>query len=191
MKSKLGQSVVPSSMLLRSVAAAVAFVVVNGCSDATGPGTIASITTPTSSIALQKTPQSDVLNTTLTLTNTSPYALAWSSCGVSLEKAGLPALPPGKSDWTSVWSRACFILEAAASITDPSIPINLEAVLQPGQSVSIGIVAPVGQAPYQQFDGQPGAYRFYVPLAMRVLGTYHAVSHDLSVSETFTLLPAP
>ena len=161
-----------------------------GCSDATGPENVVSITTPSPTITLQTTPQGPVLNTVVTVKNTSAYPLAWSSCGVTLEKAGMPALPPGKSGWEGVWTRACYILEAAAAFS-PQIPTTLplypEAVLQPGASTSIEIVAPVGQPPYQAFDGRPGQYRFYVPLSLGVLGVYRTVPHEMSVSAPFIL----
>lgn len=186
MDQKPCQSRAWSSSLLPVFVASLA-IVAAGCSDATAPARVALITTPTSSIALQQTPQYQVLNTSVTVTNTSAYPLAWSSCAVSLEKAGLPALPPGKSDWTSVWNRLCYILDVAAAISNPTVPP--ESLLAPGQSATISIVAPVGQQPYPEFDGQPGAYRFYVPLSIVVLGTYHQVPHDASVSQPFTLLP--
>ena len=180
------------SVLSRVATAAILAAIFAGCSDTTGPETVAAITTPSSTIALQATPQGPVLNTVVTVTNTSAYAMAWSSCGVTLEKAGLPALPPGKSDWQSVWTRACYILLAGAAVSGvaPSIPDFPSAILKPGETVTIQIVAPTGQQPYPTFDGQPGQYRFHVPLSISVLGTFHSVPHDLSVSEPFTLLPA-
>jgi hypothetical protein len=166
---------------------------VAGCSDATGPETAVSITTPSPTIVLQATPQGPVLNTLLTVKNTSAYPLAWTTCGVTLEKEGMPALPPGKSGWEGVWSRACYILEVATAFSSqgPStLPAYPDAVLQPGQSTEIQIVAPVGQPPYQSFDGQPGQYRFFVPLSLEVLGVYRTVPHEMSVSAAFSLQPA-
>ena len=180
------------SVVCRVAAAAVVAAIFAGCSDTTGPEMVAAITTPSPSIALQATPQGPVLNTVVTVTNTSAYAMAWSSCGVTLEKAGLPALPPGKSDWQSVWTRACYLLEAGAVLSGVATPIPdyPSAILKPGETVTIQIVAPAGQQPYPNFDGQPGQYRFHVPLSISVLGTFHSVPHDRSVSEPFALLPA-
>lgn len=173
---------VVSSLLMAILAA--------GCSDATGPENVVSITTPSPTIALQTTPQGQVLNTIVTVTNTSAYPLAWSTCDVTLEKAGMPALPPGKPGWEGVWARGCYILEAATALSQQiptSLPLYPEAVLQPGESTMIEIVAPVGQPPYQAFDGHAGQYRFYVPLSLEVLGVYRPVPHEMSVSAPFTL----
>ena len=51
----------------------------------------------------------------------------------------------------------------------------------------------VGQPPYSTFDfkGEPGAYRFHFLLSTEILGTYYPVPYELSVSDSFTLLPAP
>src|SRR3954466_1936711 len=132
------------------ISAVLIAAVASGCSDATGPENVVSITTPSPTITLQTTPQGPVLNTVVTVKNTSAYPLAWSSCGVTLEKAGMPVLPPGKSGWEGVWTRACYILEAAAAFspqTPTPLPLYPDALLQPGESTSIEIVAPVGQPP--------------------------------------------
>jgi hypothetical protein len=180
------------SVVCRVAIAALVVAVFVGCSDTTGPEKVAAITTPSSTIALQATPQGPVLNTLVTVTNTSAYAMGWSSCGVTLEKAGLPALPPGKSEWQSVWARACYLLQSGAALSGVATPIPdyPSAILKPGETVTIQIVAPTGQQPYPTFDGQPGQYRFHVPLSISVFGTFHSVPHDLSVSEPFTLQPA-
>jgi hypothetical protein len=102
----------------------------------------------------------------------------------------MPVLPPGKSGWEGVWSRACYILEAATAFspqTATTFPLYPDALLQPGESTSIEIVAPVGQPPYQAFNGQPGQYRFYVPLSLGVLGVFRTVPHEMSVSAPFIL----
>jgi hypothetical protein len=105
----------------------------------------------------------------------------------------MPALPPGKQDWTMVWARICYLLDALAGQVAPgaSTLIGYETILKPGESATIPISAVVGQQPYPNFTGEPGAYRFYIPLQMIVLGASRDLSPEESVSIPFTLLPSP
>jgi hypothetical protein len=160
------------------------------CSDSTGPVSPVRIVPQASSVMLQATPQGQALNATFILTNTSSFQVAWGTCGVTLEKAGLPALPPGKTEWQMVWARVCYLLDALASqsrAASSAIPWDY-MVLKPGESATISISAIVGQPPNTNFTGEPGLYRIRVPLSMNVLGFDRAVPADQSVSEPFTLV---
>lgn len=176
------------------MAVAATFVVGTACSDSTGPvEQVVRIEPAAPTISLQATPQGTTLNTSVTLTNASSRSLRWSACGVGLEKAGLPALPPGKRAWEPVWARICYLLAvnpAALSTTTAGDPIYLGAVLKPGESVTIPIVAIVGQSPYPNFTGEAGLYRFRLTLSTEFMGTYYPLPDESSVSESFTLLPA-
>ena len=182
-------SVLPRLALLR-----IGFAVLGAtaCSDATGPIRPAQIVPASSSIALQATPQGQVLNTSVTITNTSSHAIAYSMCGVSLEKKGLPALPPGHSGWELVWSQICAVMDIASEASTLPVPDPLigQIILKPGASATIPIYAVAGQQPYPQFRGEPGLYRVRVPLAVELLGKFYPTESDQSVSEPFELLPS-
>ena len=188
MNQKICQSPLVTRLSFRTTCIAFAGWIVAGCADSTGPTALARIATPAATIALQATPQFLVLNTTLTVTNTSGFPMAFSACGVSLEKLGLPELPPGKSEWTTVWSQICALIDIAGDATGP-LPQGSDAILQPGETATLSIYAPVGQQPFPQFDAGPGPYRFHVPLSIVVLGSYRAVAPESSVSNPFTLAP--
>ena len=166
-----------------AVAAGAAFV--SGCSDSTGPQGAVRIVPAAPTATMQTTPQGRVLNTSVTITNNSPYVVAYSSCGVSLEMLGMPALPPGKREWTSVWARVCALLAVNESFSIDLAP----ETLQPGESVTIPIYAVAGDS-FSSFSGQPGQYRFHVALAMKIFGSYHNATPEQSVSEPFELNPA-
>jgi len=103
-------------------------------------------------------------------------------------------LPPGKREWEPVWSRICYLLAvnpAALSTTTIGDPFFYGAVLKPGESVTIPVVAIVGQSPYPNFMGEAGLYRFRLTLATEFMGTYYSLPYESSVSDSFTLLPAP
>jgi hypothetical protein len=177
----LSRTAIAGSMLLAAA-----------CTDSTGPADRVRIVPVTPTVTLQTTPQGQVLSTSVTLTNNSAYRVAWSYCGVSLEKAGMPALPPGKSDWQTVWRRICYLLDAAASqsgTASPAIPFDAQ-ILQPGESVTVPVSAIVGQPPYPNFTGETGQYRVRIPLSIQLLGTYRDIAPERSVSDPFTLLPA-
>ena len=167
---------------------AAALFLVAGCTDSTAPVAIARIEPATSTVILQSSPQGQVLTTSVIVTNTTPFDVSYSSCGVSMEKAGLPALPPGKSEWQTVWVRYCALLEASSSFTSA---VLLAEVLRPGASITIPIVAVAGQLPSPDFKGEPGEYRFHVPMSLKVFGSYRPAPYEVSVSGSFTLLPAP
>jgi len=167
------------------------------CTDSTGPTVVLTIVPAAPTIALQTTPQGQALNTSVTLTNTSAHPISWSSCGMTLEKAGLPALPPANGSWDTVWQSICLLLDdspVAETTTSSSFGTSLGGpILRPGESVIVPVFVPVGQVPYSNFtfNGEPGAYRFRFFLSEQILGTYYPVPHALSVSDSFTLLPAP
>jgi hypothetical protein len=142
-------------------------------------------------VALQSPQQGLTLNTSVTLTNATGHPVAYYSCGISLEKQGMPALPPGKSGWETVWSRICYVLELGPATLSSLFPDYVGEVLQPGQSVTIPIIAAVGQLPYPSFTGEPGTYRFHVSLFSQILGRYYPAPYESSVSDSFMLLPAP
>ena len=199
MESRLGQREMKERGApgFARMALAATLVVGAACSDSTGPGFGVTIVPASPSVALQTTPQGQALITSVTLTNTSAHLIAWSSCGMTLEKAGLPELPPGKGSWDTVWQEICFLLDdspVAEAATPTSFGASLGGpILRPGESVTVSVSAPVGQPPYSSFNfkGEPGQYRFHFPLSAQILGTYYPVAHDLSVSDSFILLPAP
>lgn len=195
MKSRPGQNKLLESTARGVARMAIAAVTMMGlaCADSTGPVTFVQVVPAAPTVTLQKTQEGQVLNTSVTVTNTSSFTVVYSSCGVSLEKAPMPALPPGKSEWTHVWSMICALMDAAASqssAASTSIGVG-ESVLKPGESVTIPVWAVVGQAPFPNFTGEPGSYRFHVPVSIRVLGIYPPASTENVVSEPFTLLQAP
>jgi len=193
MKPRPGQKEVgekAAAGFLRAAIAAILVVAVS-CTDSTGPARGIAITPAAPTVALQANPQGQVLMTTsVTLKNTSAQPIAWSSCGMSLEKAGLPALPPGKRSWDTVWQSICAALDNGPAIeaTTSSSSWPGGSILLPGESVTVPVVILVGQPP--NFNGEQGAYRFYFSIFTEILGTYYPVPHDLSVSDSFTLLPA-
>lgn len=197
MKSRPGQKEMGEQAATRFARAAIAALVVVAvsCTDSTGPARRIGITPTAPTVALQTTPQGQALITSVTLTNTSAHPIAWSSCGISLEKMGMPALPPG-TGWETVWQSICLLLDdspAADATTSNSFGISLGGpILKPGQSVDVPVSIPIGQPPYStyNFKGEPGAYRFHFALSTQILGTYYAVPYDLSVSDFFTLVPA-
>lgn len=199
MKSRPGQKEVGERAvtILARAAIAVVLVVAASCTDSTGPARRIAITPAASTVALQVTPQGQALTTSVVLTNTSDRPIAWSSCGMSLEKAPLPALPPGTGSYETVWQSICFLLDdspATDATTSTSFGASLGGpILGPGESVAVPVSIPVGQPPYStyNFKGDPGAYRFHFALSTEILGTYYPVPHDLSVSDFFTLLPVP
>lgn len=184
------------TILARAAITAVLVVAVS-CTDSTGPARRIAITPTAPTVALQATPQGQALITSVTLTNTSAHPVAWSSCGMSLERAPLPALPPGTGSYETVWQSICLLLDDGPvpdATTSTSFGISLGGpILKPGQSVDVPVSIAVGQPPYStyNFKGDPGAYRFHFALSTEILGTYYPVPHDLSVSDSFTLLPAP
>jgi len=197
MKSRPGQKemgVQRATGFARAVIAAVLLVAAS-CTDSTGPARRIAITPAAPTVALQATPQGQALITSVTLKNTSAHPIAWSSCGMSLEKMGMPALPPG-TGWETVWQSICFLLDnspATDATTSTSFGASLGGpILRPGESVDVPVSIPVGQPPYStyNFKGEPGAYRFHFSLSTEILGTYYPVQHDLSVSDFFTLIPA-
>jgi hypothetical protein len=107
------------------VAIAAALFLVAGCTDSTAPVAIARIEPATSTVILQHTPQGQVLTTSVIVTNTTPFDVSYLSCGVSMEKAGLPALPPGKSEWQTVWVRYCALLDASSSFTSAVLRVEV------------------------------------------------------------------
>jgi hypothetical protein len=197
MKSRPGQKEAGERAVTglgRAVIAAV-FIVAVSCTDSTGPARGIAITPTAPTVALQATPQGQALITSVTLKNTSAHRIAWSYCGMSLEKIGMPALPPG-TGWETVWQSICFDLDNSPA-PDATISYAFGTslggpILKPGQSVDVPVSIPVGQPPYSiyNFEGKPGAYRFHFSLSTEILGTYYPVQHDLSVSDSFTLLPA-
>jgi hypothetical protein len=197
MKSRPGQKevgVLAATGFARAAIAAILVVAVS-CTDSTGPAHRIGITPTAPTVALQTTPQGQALITSVTLTNTSTHPVAWSSCGISLEKMGMPALPPG-TGWETVWQSICLLLDDSPAVdatTSTSFGASLGGpILKPGQSVDVAVSIPVGQPPYStyNFKGEPGAYRFHFALSTQILGTYYAVPYDLSVSDFFTLVPA-
>ncbi|HEX9220262.1 MAG TPA: hypothetical protein VF858_07230 [Gemmatimonadaceae bacterium] len=196
MKCKPGQKNVGQRVVIDLARTTIisALLIGTACTDSTGPFQPVRIVPAAPNVALQTTPQGKVLSTSFTLTNNSAYPVIWSTCSVTLEKAGMPALPPGKSDWETVWARICYLLDAVANqsaSTASAISGFDDAILQPGKSVPIPISALVGQHPYENFTGEPGRYRVRVPMYIRVLGFYRVIPADQSVSEPFTLLPSP
>jgi hypothetical protein len=198
MKSRPGQKEVGERAATGFARATIAvmLVVAVSCTDSTGPARGIAITPGAPTVALQVTPQGQALITSVTLTNTSAYPVAWSSCGMTLEKAALPALPPGTGSPETVWESFCFVL-AESPVADPTTSTSFGAslggpILRPGESVDVPVSIPVGQPPYSSFNfmGEPGAYRFHFLLSTQILGTFYPVPHDLSVSDFFTLLPA-
>jgi hypothetical protein len=198
MKSRPGQKEVgeQATTAFARAAIAVVLVVAVACTDSTGPARRIAITPTAPTVALQATPQGQALITSVTLTNTSSHPVAWSSCGMSLERAPLPALPPGTGSSETVWESICFLLDNSPA-PDATISTSFGAslggpILKPGESVDVPVSIPVGQPPYStyNFKGDPGAYRFHFALSTEILGTYYPVPHDLSVSDFFTLLPA-
>jgi hypothetical protein len=164
------------------------------CTDSTGPAVRVSIVPAAPTVALQSTPQGQALKTSVTVTNSSRYPVAYTSCGITLEKAGMPQLPPGTSGWEPVWHSICYVIDihlVAVSATSPSVGAEfVGTVLQPGESVTLSVVAIVGQPPFPDFTGEPGLYRFYVPLSAHILVAYRPIPYELSVSDSFALLPA-
>jgi len=161
------------------------------CSESTAPMRAAQIVPASATVALQATPQGNILNTSVTITNTSSRAVAYSFCGASLEKKGLPALPPGTSEWKFVWSQLCAVLEISGEATMPTVsPAFDQIILQPGASATIPIYAVAGQQPYPEFTGEPGLYRVRVPLAVELLGRFFPAEPDQSVSDPFEVIPA-
>jgi len=199
MKSRHGQKEVRERAAAGFARVTIAAILVVGvsCTDSTGPARRVTIVPAAPTVALQTTPQGQALNTSVTLTNTTAHPIAWSSCGMTLEKAGLPELPPGKGSWDTVWQSICLMLDnipAADATTSSSFsPLFPSPILRPGESVTVPVVVSVGQPPYSTFDfkGEPGAYRFHFLLSTEILGTYYPVPYELSVSDSFTLLPAP
>lgn len=169
-------------------------VIISGtaCSDTTGPTQFVRILPASPSVAMQPSAYGPVLNTSVTLTNTSSHPVGYSACGVSLEKAGLPELPPGKSDWTLVWSQICYLLDATGQLSTGAVsnPVLSPIILQPGASVTIPISAIAGQQPYPSFTGEAGLYRFRVPLSVQIFGKSYPLSSAQSVSEPFAVIPA-
>lgn len=104
----------------------------------------------------------------------------------------MPALPPGKTEWTHVWSQTCYLLQVAAGQSSAAAAdlILRQNVLKPGESVTIPVSAVVGQMPFPDFRGDPGTYRFHIPLSVHLLRIYEPASTENSVSEPFTVLPA-
>lgn len=188
---KVGKTVVSGFARVAILATVVAGA---ACTDSTGPVVRVSIVPAAPTIALQSTPQGQALKTSVTVTNSSRYPVAYTSCGITLEKAGMPQLPPGKSDWEPVWHSICYVLEinsAAGSATSPQAgPEFVGTVLQPGESVTLLVLAFVGQPVFPDFTGEPGLYRFHVPLSAHVIGAYRPLPYELSVSDSFALLPA-
>ena len=170
---------------LQVFAVAAEVVLSIGCSDTTAPTGAVRIVPAAPTATMQTTPQGRALSTSVTITNNSPYVVAYSSCGITLEMEGMPALPPGKREWTRVWGRVCALLAVSESFSIDLAP----ETLQPGESVTIPIYAVVGD-PFSSFSGQPGLYRFHVALAIKILGTYHNATPEQSVSEPFELNPA-
>jgi hypothetical protein len=196
MKSRPGQKEVgerAAGGFARAAIAAILVVAVS-CSDSTGPARRIAITPAAPTVVLQANPQGQVLlATSVTLKNTSAQPIAWSSCGMSLEKAGLPALPPGRRSWDTVWQSICAVLDGSPVIEATTSSSSLGtwpggSILLPGESVTVPVMILVGQPP--NFNGEQGAYRFYFSISAEILGTYYPVPHDLSVSDSFTLLPA-
>jgi hypothetical protein len=194
MKSRSGQKAGTKSVpgFARAATAAVIAVGISlGCSDSTGPAERPKIAPASATMALESSPQGPRLNTSVTLTNTSSHPLVWSVCGVTLEKAGQPALPPGERTWESVWSRICYVLDVSTPATTRSLTSASSlggAVLTPGASVTIPIIAVVGQQPFPNFTGEPGLYRFRLALSTELLGTYYPLPPELSVSDSFTIV---
>jgi hypothetical protein len=192
MKKRLGRKEPRKSVAaaFARVVVAATFVVGAACTDSTGPGGEVRIEPAAPTITLQSTPQGQILNTTVTLTNSTEHPVAFSSCGISLERPGMPALPPGKSEWETVWARICYLLEVNPAALSSVFPDYTSEVLQPGQSITIPVYAVVGQAPYTNFTGAPGTYRFHISLSTQILGRYYPLPYESSVSDSFTLLPA-
>jgi len=155
------------------------------CSDTTGPTRLVSITPATQSVVLETGPTGKLLHTSVTLTNTSAFPVTMAPCGIALEKkiSGFFALasdgpsPP----WFTVWLPICvWSAEAVAILATP---------LPPGQSVSVPVIVPVTQPGPFQFDGSPGEYRVHLVLTTQILNDFRIVPHDLSVSDSFSVLP--
>jgi hypothetical protein len=190
MKSRIRQWLVedlrPSGFKHARLAAFVALPILAACNDTTGPARFVSITPASQTVVLQTVPAGKVLRTSVTLTNTSSFAVTWDACAVTLEKKieGVIALSDGPTPpWFTVWTKICALLSAEAVAI-------INAPLQPGQSVTIPIEVPVTTASeLQHFDGSPGEYRIHLTLAARMFGSqYRPISHDLSVSDAFSVV---
>jgi hypothetical protein len=173
-----------------ATAAVIAAGISLGCSDTTAPDRHPKIEPASPTTSLQSGPGGPRLNTSVTLTNTSSHPLIWSVCGVTLEKGGMPALPPGERTWESVWSQTCYLLDASSPATTSLTSASSigEAILGPGQSITIPVVAIVGQQPFPNFTGEPGLYRFRLVLFAELFGTRYPVPPELSVSDSFTIV---
>jgi len=159
------------------------------CSDTTGPSQFVSITPANESVALQTVPSGKILRTSVTLTNTSGFPVTWGGgCGLSLEKkidvVSLAAADGPTPPWFTVWWAVC--TEAVAVVSSPI----LYSPLQPGQSVSIPIDIPVTPSGTQpRFDGSPGEYRVHLMLTTQIFrNQYRLIPHDLSVSDSFSIV---
>jgi hypothetical protein len=197
MKSKFVWKEVGESVArdLKRIAIAGVLATAIACADATGPVPAVRITPAESSVALQTTPQGKALNTSVLVTNNSNFVVAVGGCGMTLEKAGTPSSPPGKSDWSTVWTKICYLLDALAgqSTASPGIApwYDYYATVNPGQTVSLPISAVVGDPTAPSFTGEPGEYRVRVPLAMHMLNAFRTASPEQSVSDPFTIIPSP
>jgi hypothetical protein len=190
MKSRISQWLVeglrPRGFQLIRWSAFLIVPILAACSDSTGPTRFVVITPASQTVALETTPTGKILRTSITLTNTSSFPVTWDYCGLTLEKniSGIIELADGpRPPWFTVWVQACYLLsaEAIAYYTTP---------LQPGQSVTIPIAAPVGQSfSALPFDGSPGEYRVHLTLATQILhNQYRTVPHDFSVSDSFMIV---
>ena len=157
------------------------------CSDSTGPTRFVSITPASQTVVLQTVPTGQVLHTSVTVTNTSPFLVTRvGPCGVTLEKrtpVSSLANADGPPEWFTVWSQICALLsaEAMAIIYTP---------LKPGQSVSVPIDVPVTATGSLGFDGSPGLYRVHLSLATQIFtNQYRSIPHDQSVSNPFSVVP--
>ena len=197
MNFKPRQTEVGTRFLTRRGLLAIATVIIGGtaCSDSTGPNSPVQIVPASPSVALQATQFGPALNTSVTVTNTSSHPVGYSSCGVSLETEGLAVDPPGRPNWQSVWLRICYVLDVAGQLSTMPVSSNPGVIgltiLQPGASVTIPISAVVGEPANPGFTGEPGLYRFRVPVSVQLFGKFYPVSSDRSVSEPFAVIPAP
>lgn len=193
MNSRPGKKAVTQSragFARAATAAVIAAGISLGCSDSTAPAQHPKIEPASPTISLQSGPPGPSLKTSVTLTNTSSHPLIWSVCGVSLEKAGPPALPPGERAWEMVWAQTCYALDRPMPLTTSLTDLSSygEAILKPGQSITIPVVAVVGQQPFPDFTGEPGLYRFRLALSTQLFGNYYPVPPELSVSDSFTIV---
>jgi hypothetical protein len=182
MKSRVvrfeGGTKVVSRTLRQAIVVAVALPVMTFCTGSTEPAASVSIVPASQTVAIQPSVHGPTLNVSVTMTNTSPHAIYWSSCGVGLQRKN-ETVGAGKTTtamWQTVWLPICATI---ATVFDP---------LQPGESVTVPITAVVSQVNPPTFDGAPGLYRVRFSLSTEVAGSIRALPEDQSSSDPFTVV---